>query len=80
MAEKRFLGITIQPMYFQSEGVDAVLDSLSDAGVTALATAPSVYEEIDEARKMHKCFVLRPTRGPDRRRRGRCSSGKACWK
>jgi hypothetical protein len=48
MSEKRFLGVTIQPMYFQSEGVDTVLDSLSDAGVTALATAPSVYEEIDE--------------------------------
>ena len=44
---KRFLGVTIQPMYFQSEGVDAVLDSLAAAGVTAIATAPSVYEAVD---------------------------------
>jgi hypothetical protein len=43
----RFLGVTVQPMYFQSEGVDAVLDSLADAGVNAIATAPSVYEAVD---------------------------------
>ena len=43
----RFLGITVQPMYFQSEGVDAVLDSLAAAGVNAIATAPSVYEAVD---------------------------------
>jgi hypothetical protein len=45
---KRFLGVTVQPMYFQSEGVDAVLDSLAAAGVTAIATAPSVYEAVDK--------------------------------
>jgi hypothetical protein len=44
---RRFLGVTVQPMYFQSEGVNAVLDSLADAGVTAIATAPSVYEPVD---------------------------------
>lgn len=44
---RRFLGVTVQPMYFQSEGVDAVLDSLAAAGVNAIATAPSVYEEVD---------------------------------
>ena len=44
---KRFLGVTVQPMYFQSEGVDAVLDSLAAAGVNAIATAPSVYEAVD---------------------------------
>ena len=44
---RRFLGVTIQPMYFQSEGVDAVLDSLADAGVNAIATAPSIYEAVD---------------------------------
>ncbi len=43
----RFLGVTVQPMYFQSEGVDAVLDSLAAAGVNAIATAPSIYEAVD---------------------------------
>ena len=43
----RFLGVTIQPMYFQSEGVDQVLDSLAAAGVNAIATAPSIYEVVD---------------------------------
>ncbi len=45
--DARFLGVTVQPMYFQSEGVDAVLDSLAAAGVNAIATAPSVYEAVD---------------------------------
>lgn len=44
----RFLGVTVQPMYFQSEGVDAVLDSLAAAGVNAIATAPSIYEAVDQ--------------------------------
>ncbi len=44
----RFLGVTIQPMYFQSEGVDKVLDSLAAAGVNAIATAPSIYEAVDQ--------------------------------
>ena len=35
-------------MYFQSEGVRIVLDSLVAAGVNAIAISPSVYEEIDE--------------------------------
>lgn len=43
----RFLGVTVQPMYFQSEGVDSVLDLLAAVGVNAIATAPSVYEAID---------------------------------
>jgi hypothetical protein len=43
----RFLGVTVQPMYFQSEGVDSVLDSLAAAGVNAIATAPSIYKEVD---------------------------------
>jgi hypothetical protein len=43
----RFLGVTVLPMYFQSEGVDAVLDALASVGVNAIATAPSVYEAID---------------------------------
>ncbi len=43
----RFLGVTVQPMYFQSEGLDAVLDSLAAAGVNAIATAPSIYEAVD---------------------------------
>ena len=46
-ADSRFLGVTIQPMYFQSEGVDTVLDSMAAAGVNAIATAPSVYEAVD---------------------------------
>ena len=35
-------------MYFQSEGVDAVLGTLAGAGVNAIAISPSVYEQIDE--------------------------------
>jgi hypothetical protein len=45
---KRLLGVTVQPMYFQSEGVEEVLDSLSKAGVNAIAISPSVYEQIEE--------------------------------
>ena len=43
----RFLGVTVMTMYFQSEGVDAVLDGLAAAGVNAIATAPAVYELVD---------------------------------
>ena len=35
-------------MYFQSEGVEAVLDTLATARVNAIAISPSVYEQIDE--------------------------------
>jgi hypothetical protein len=35
-------------MYFQSEGVEIVLDTLASAGVNAIAISPSVYEQIDE--------------------------------
>ena len=45
---KRLLGVTVQPMYFQSEGVEEVLDTLTGVGVNAIAISPSVYEQIDE--------------------------------
>jgi len=48
MPERRFLGVTVQPPYIQSEGVDAVLDGLAKAGITAIAIAPAVSEAIDE--------------------------------
>ena len=48
MSSTRFLGVTVQPPYIQSEGVDAVLDGLAGAGVTAIAIAPAVSEPIDE--------------------------------
>ena len=44
----RLLGVTVQPMYFQSEGVEVVLDTLAAAGVNAIAISPSVYKQIDE--------------------------------
>ena len=48
MPSRRFLGVTVQPPYIQSEGVNSVLDGLADAGVTAVAIAPAVSEAIDE--------------------------------
>jgi hypothetical protein len=43
-------GITVMPEYFQSEGVDAVLDSLIDgAGATAVTTSPYVVAQADAA-------------------------------
>jgi hypothetical protein len=38
------LGITVMPEWFQSEGVDAVLDRLQAIGATALATSPYLLE------------------------------------
>ena len=38
------LGITVMPEWFQSEGIDAVLDRLQASGVTALATSPYLLE------------------------------------
>ena len=43
------LGVTILPEYIQTEGVDAVLDRLGSAGVTAVTTSPYVMEPADEA-------------------------------
>ena len=48
MSATRFLGVTVQPPYIQSEGVNAVLDGLAGAGVTAIAIAPAVSEAVDE--------------------------------
>lgn len=45
----RFLGVTILPEYIQTEGVDGVLNRLSQAGVTAVATSPYLMEPADEA-------------------------------
>jgi len=38
------LGITVMPEWFQSEGVDAVLDRLQAAGASALVTSPYLME------------------------------------
>lgn len=42
----RTLGVTVLPEWAQAEGVDAVLDRLQAAGVTALATSPYVMEQV----------------------------------
>jgi hypothetical protein len=47
-ASGRFLGITVMPEYLQNEGIDAVLDNLVRAGVTAVATSPYVMEPAEE--------------------------------
>jgi hypothetical protein len=48
MGPRRFVGVTVLPEYAQSEGVDAVLDNLVKAGVTAVATSPYVMGPADE--------------------------------
>jgi len=46
---KRLVGVTVLPEYFQSEGVERVLDNLIDrAKVTAVATSPYVMAEANE--------------------------------
>lgn len=48
-AGERFVGVTVLPEYFQSEGVEGVLDNLiGRAKVTAVATSPYVMAEADE--------------------------------
>ena len=41
------LGVTVMPEWFQSEGIDQVLDNLERAGVNAVATSPYVMAESD---------------------------------
>lgn len=40
MSQRRFLGVFVNPMDVQSEGISPVLDALEDVGVTAIATTP----------------------------------------
>lgn len=51
--KSRFLGVTVTPPYVQSEGVDAVLDGLAAAGVTAVATAPVIAELVEPSHTGH---------------------------
>jgi hypothetical protein len=45
---KKLLGITVMPEYYQTEGIDAVLDHLvHKAGATAVTTSPYVLAEAD---------------------------------
>lgn len=44
----RVLGVTVLPEWAQSEGVEAVLDRLQAAGVTAVATSPYVMEPAED--------------------------------
>jgi len=47
---ERFVGVTVLPEYYQSEGVDRVLDNLKRrVGVSAVATAPYVMAPSDES-------------------------------
>ncbi|MEQ8787377.1 MAG: hypothetical protein RIC55_13810 [Pirellulaceae bacterium] len=48
MNQNRLVGVTVLPEYIQSEGVEALLDNLERAGVTAVATSPYVMEPADE--------------------------------
>ena len=41
-------GVTVMPESIQNEGVEAILDRLSAAGVTHVATSPYVMEPADE--------------------------------
>ncbi|MBI4220097.1 MAG: hypothetical protein HY682_08155 [Chloroflexi bacterium] len=51
--QRRFVGVTVTPPYIQSEGVEAVLDRLAAAGVTAIATAPMVAEAVEPTATAH---------------------------
>lgn len=44
MATSRQFGVTVLPEWAQAEGIEAVLDRLEAAGVTAVATSPYVME------------------------------------
>jgi hypothetical protein len=49
------IGITVFPEYFQTEGVDAVLDNVvARAGATAIATSPYVMEPADPGTGMRE--------------------------
>lgn len=45
---ERIVGITVMPEYFQTEGVERVLDNLQQAGCNAFATSPYVMEPATE--------------------------------
>src|SRR5262245_6396239 len=48
--QKKLLGITVMPEFYQTEGIDAVLDNIVHAArATAVATSPYVMEPADEA-------------------------------
>jgi hypothetical protein len=65
MAERRFLGVTVMPEYFQTEGIDKVLDNLAALGATAVATSPYVMEPAakrDKTRTRALRCITRPPR------------------
>lgn len=45
---RKLLGVTVMPEYFQNEGVEVVLDRLVSIGVNAVTTSPYVMEPADE--------------------------------
>lgn len=48
--KNKLLGITVMPEYYQTEGIDAVLDNVvHTAGATAVTTSPYVMAEADAA-------------------------------
>ena len=47
MANGKLLGVTVLPEYIQSEGIEGLLDNLSDIGANAVATSPYLMEEAD---------------------------------
>lgn len=47
MADGKLLGVTVLPEYIQSEGIDGLLDNLSNIGANAVATSPYLMEEAD---------------------------------
>ncbi|MYG02981.1 MAG: hypothetical protein F4173_12125 [Acidobacteriia bacterium] len=47
MADGKLLGVTVLPEYIQSEGIEGLLDNLSNIGANAVATSPYLMEEAD---------------------------------
>lgn len=45
MSAVRILGVTVMPEYIQSEGVEAVLDALTEMGATSITTSPYVVQQ-----------------------------------
>ncbi|MFN9895448.1 MAG: hypothetical protein ACK58M_19715, partial [Acidobacteriota bacterium] len=41
-------GVTVMPESIQNEGIESILDRLTAAGVTRVATSPYVMEPADE--------------------------------
>lgn len=57
MASKRFVGIFVNPMYAQSDGIDAVLDRCESMGATAIATTPNLVMPDENGHRIPELHV-----------------------